>query len=74
MTGTWVPTSAAVQQLGRSKKALMRLIEIGVLEPGKHYLRGPYRNSTITWNVEAIVEKLRLVAIGAVPGHGGPRA
>ena len=58
---TWVPTPKAVEQLGRSKSQLLRLIKSGHLVAGKHYVRGPFTNSPITWNVEEItIEFTRL--------------
>ena len=53
---SWVPTPKAVELLGRSKSQLLRLIRSGHLTAGKHYVRGPYTNSPITWNVEEITK------------------
>ena len=58
---TWVPTPKAVELLGRSKSQLLRLIKSGHLVAGKHYVRGAFSNSPITWNVEEItIEFTRL--------------
>ena len=56
-TITWVPTPKAVELLGRSKSQLLRLIRAGHLVAGKHYVRGPFTNSPITWNCEEITNK-----------------
>ena len=66
ISGGWVPTPVAVRALGRSKPTLLRMIKAGLLEPGKHFLRGQHANSTVTWNVEAVTETLaRLSAMPA---------
>ena len=54
---TWVPTPKATELLGRSKSQLLRLIKAGHLVAGKHYVRGPFTNSPITWNVDEITNK-----------------
>ncbi len=49
----WKPTPAASSELGISNGTLKRRMEVrgGFLENGTHYVLGPTRNSTITWNV-----------------------
>ena len=50
---TWKRTPAASTELGISTGTLKRRMEVrgGFLENGTHYVLGPTRNSTITWNV-----------------------
>mgnify|MGYP001243571902 CR=1 FL=1 len=52
----WKPTPAAASELGISKDTLKRKMESrgGFLENKVHYILGPNRNSTITWNVDLI--------------------
>ena len=50
-------TPDAVQALGRSKSQLLRLIDAGVLTPGVHFFRGPFRNSPITWDIGACQQR-----------------
>ena len=52
----------AVQLLGRSRQSLMRLVEQGHLSAGKHYVRGPHKNSTITWDVAACTQRFAELA------------
>ena len=54
----WITTPVAVQRTGRSRSQLMRLVKAGYLTQGKHFLKGPYQNSPITWNVDAIHETM----------------
>ena len=54
----WLKTPVAVQKTGRSRSQLLRLIKDGYFIQGKHFLKGPHRNSPITWNVEAIYETM----------------
>ena len=54
----WIKTPIAVQETGRSRSQLLRLIKDGYFIQGKHFMKGPYRNSPITWNVEAIHETM----------------
>ena len=63
-----IKTPAAVQALGRSKSQLLRLVDAGVLTPGVHYFRGPFRNSPITWNIAACQERFGELARMPVPG------
>ena len=58
----WTPTPLAVQLLGRSRQSLMRLVEQGHLSAGKHYVRGPHKNSTITWDVAACTQRFAELA------------
>jgi len=52
----WKPTPAAASELGISKDTLKRRMESrgGFLENKVHYNLGPSRNSTITWDVDAV--------------------
>jgi hypothetical protein len=58
----WTPTPKAVQLLGRSRQSLMRLVDQGHLSAGKHYVRGPHKNSTITWDVDACTQRFAELA------------
>lgn len=53
MSSPWKPTPVASSELGVSNGTLKRRMEVrgGFLENGTHYVLGPTRNSTITWNV-----------------------
>ena len=62
-------TPDAVQALGRSKSQLLRLVDAGVLTPGVHYFRGPFRNSPITWNIAACQERFGELARMPVPSR-----
>ena len=62
-------TPDAVQALGRSKSQLLRLVDAGVLTPGVHYFRGPFRNSPITWNIAACQERFGELARMPVPSQ-----
>lgn len=57
-----VKTPEACQCLGRSKSSLLRYIDVGVLTPGKHFFRGPFRNSPITWDITACQERFGEIA------------
>lgn len=52
----WVKTPDVVQTTGRSRSQLMRLIRDGYLIRGKHWQKGPYANSPITWDCTALDE------------------
>ncbi len=54
MSFPWKPTPVASSELGVSNGTLKRRMEVrgGFLEAGHHYVLGPSKNSTITWNVE----------------------
>lgn len=60
-------TPDAVQALGRSKSQLLRLVDAGVLTPGVHFFRGPFRNSPITWDVGACQQRFAELARMPVP-------
>ena len=51
-----LPTTLATVLLGRSESTLKRYRDVngGFLEAGKHYFLGPNRNSSITWDIEAV--------------------
>lgn len=55
-------TPLATEALGRSKKSLMRMVDVGCLEAGVHFFRGPFPNSPITWDVDACKEKFAALA------------
>ena len=61
-TKTIFKTPEAVQMLGRSKTQLLRLVDVGVLTPGIHFFRGPFRNSPITWDVAKCQERFAELA------------
>jgi hypothetical protein len=64
----WLPTPLAARLLGISQRTLKRWAnEEGFLEPMKHWVRGPFLNSTITWNVQACRETLHYRGIKADP-------
>ena len=50
----WVKTPVAAQKTGRSRSQLLRLIRDGFLIRGKHWQKGPYDNSPITWDCTAL--------------------
>ena len=60
-------TPDAVRALGRSKSQLLRLIDSGHLTPGVHFFRGPFRNSPITWDVNACQQRFAELARMPVP-------
>ena len=60
-------TPDAVQALGRSKSQLLRLIDAGVLTPGVHFFRGPFRNRPITWDVVACQQRFAELARMPIP-------
>ena len=64
-------TPDAVQALGRSKSQLLRLVDAGVLTPGVHFFRGPFRNSPITWDVAACQQRFAELARMPVPMQSG---
>ena len=53
----WITTKEAVEVLGRSKRTLTRAIDEGLLIEGVHFSRGPHKNSTMTWNTDAVVAR-----------------
>jgi|TARA_Y100000289_G_scaffold4425_1_gene4062 hypothetical protein len=57
---TWVSTTEAAELLGRSPQSLKRYRDIngGFLDLGTHYNIGPYNNTPITWDVEAVRKEL----------------
>ena len=63
-------TPEAVRILGRTKSQLLRLVEAGHLQPGIHYFRGAFRNSPITWDVEACQQRFAELAHLPVPLPG----
>ena len=64
-------TPDAVRALGRSKSQLLRLIDAGVLTPGVHFFRGPFRNSPITWDTAACQQRFAELARMPIPEIGG---
>jgi len=71
ITDRVLKTPDAVQALGRSKSQLLRLIDAGVLTPGVHFFRGPFRNSPITWDVTACQQRFAELARMPVPLQSG---
>ena len=67
-------TPDAVQALGRSKSQLLRLIDAGVLTPGVHFFRGPFRNSPITWDIGACQQRFADLARMPVRSQSGEPA
>lgn len=67
-TDEWLPTPAAARILGVSPRTLKRWAnEEDFFEPLKHWARGPFSNSSITWNVSACREVLHYRGIKADP-------
>ena len=67
-------TPDAVRALGRSKSQLLRFIDSGVLTPGGHFFRGPFRNSPITWDTAACQQRFADLARMPVPSQSGEPA
>ena len=57
-SAVWLRTAQAAQSLNISQGHLKRLMDTkdGPLLEKEHYLLGPYKNSPIAWNVEAVRE------------------
>ena len=64
-------TPDAVRALGRSKSQLLRMVDSGVLTPGVHFFRGPFRNSPITWDVSLCQQRFAELARMPVPSQSG---
>jgi hypothetical protein len=58
MPTPWLRTAQAAAHMGRSPRTLLRLIRVGQVTPGVHYLHEGGANSPITWNVEALTKRL----------------
>ncbi|QPN61966.1 hypothetical protein H8F25_09150 [Synechococcus sp. CBW1004] len=56
----WLPTGQATLVLGVSADTLKRYaMRDEFLIDGKHWRRGPYRNSPMVWNIPACEEAIR---------------
>ena len=56
-----------MRALGRSKSQLLRMVDSGVLTPGVHFFRGPFRNSPVTWDTAACQQRFAELARMPVP-------
>lgn len=52
----WLRTPEVAYKTARSKSQLLRLIRDGYLIRGTHWLKGPYKSSPITWDMDALTE------------------
>lgn len=56
----WLPTGQATRVLGVSADTLKRYaMRDEFLIDGKHWRRGPHRNSPMVWNIPACQEAIR---------------
>lgn len=56
--GMLLPTGKAALQTGISKRTLTRWIELGWVEEGEHFFRGPHPRSPHRWDVTALEQRI----------------
>ena len=55
---TWIRSRECQTHLQRCSKSLRKLADEGLLEPGRHFIKGHYKTSPTIWAKEPILERL----------------
>lgn len=64
----WLPTPKAAKALGVHHVTLKKYARVHqILEPEKHFVRGPFPTSPIRWNVPACREALHRLGMRVAP-------